>query len=178
MGMSLYQPMNWLATLIPSLRDFTRDIIAFTRPKGLTRHNMPTSRPYGTFTRAYGTLHGATRPYTPRRGFTRCASTLTRGNAALHGTTCPHPVPTGLSPPPFPLLSQLRASALSTARKRFSTSAAGASQLRHRLEDDDEVPDVEVEGEQQKKEPHPAHPPSQMGDLLPFVGPQPHRWLL
>ena len=32
-------------------------------------------------------------------------------------------------------------------RRRFSTSAAGASQLRHRLEDDAEVPDVEVEGE-------------------------------
>ena len=80
----LYQPMNWLATHIPSLRDF------YTCLRHLTRRNSALTRPAGA-------LHGASAPLHARR--------------ALHGTTCPYLVPAGLSPPPFPLLSQLRASA-------------------------------------------------------------------
>ena len=49
----LYQPMNWLATLIPSLRDF------YTCLRHLTRRNSALTRCVSALTRAYGTLHAA-----------------------------------------------------------------------------------------------------------------------
>ena len=50
----LYQPMNWLATHIPSLRDFTQRDSALTRPTG-------------SYTAAPPPLHAAKQPYTARQ---------------------------------------------------------------------------------------------------------------
>ena len=83
--MVITEPMNWLATIIPSLRDFytvrqhpytcrkhlTRCGAALPARQGLTRGEAAFTRRASALTRAYGTLHG--------------------GNAALHGSgTSPH----------------------------------------------------------------------------------------
>ena len=108
------QPMNWLATLIPSLRDFTRCEAAL---HGTTCPYLVPTAPYTA----------QQRPYTPRRGFTRCASTLTRHNVPLSR-------PYGTFTPSFPFTFSTARKRLSTARKRFSTSAEGAlSTARKRL---------------------------------------------
>ena len=75
----LYQPLKRLATLISSLRDFTRCGSSFTRGNAAlhaakqpytTRQRLYTAAP-AALTRAEGTLHGATRPYPCRRHLPR-----------------------------------------------------------------------------------------------------------
>ena len=125
--------MNWLATHIPSLRDFTRDIVALhgttcpylvptgllhgaTRPYTVRQHPYTPERPYTAQRALISSLRDY---YTAQRALTRCASTLTRPKG-LTRHNVPSSRPYGTFTPSFPFT-------LSTARKRFSTSAEGAS---------------------------------------------------
>ena len=141
----LYQPMNWLATHIPSLRDF------YTCRRHLTRSNAAlhaTQSPYtpkGPYTAQCALIPSLRDFYTLRSTLTRCASRPTRRNSALtrpagalHGA----PAPLHAATPPYtaqralipslrdfhPLLSLYSLNCAQAPLNR----AEGASQLRRR----------------------------------------------
>ena len=86
----LYQPMNWLAIQIPSLRDFTRQY-------RLTRCDSSLTRRDSVLTRCEAALHVPKAPYTMRQRLSTRHRRLTRREASLHGATRPSTA----APPPY-----------------------------------------------------------------------------
>ena len=83
----LYQPMNWLAIQIPSLRDFTRQCRLTRCDSSLTRREASLHSGFAAL-HARRALHDAKRPYTPEGPYT-LRSSLTRAKGTLHGATAP-----------------------------------------------------------------------------------------